>query len=533
MSVPRLAISPLVFEQSLLQGKGVHYQTAPSELVSDSLRLRDGRLSSTGALVINTGKFTGRSPKDKFIVKDDVTADTVNWNDFNQPLEERYFLEARRAVETYLAAQPELWVRDCFACADEHYRLPVRVVSQSPAMDLFAYNMFIRPSNDDLEDFLPEWTVFSAPGLQLDPVLCGVRQGNASIISFKYKTILIAGSGYTGELKKGIFTVLNYVLPLHENVLSMHCSANMADDGSTALFFGLSGTGKTTLSADPERHLIGDDEHGWSNHGIFNCEGGCYAKTIDLTEEREPAIFHAIQDGALLENVGFKDESDVVDYSSRVITENTRVSYPIHFIANAADPSIGNMPSHIFFLTCDAHGILPPIAKLTPEQAMYQFISGYTAKVAGTESDVVEPKSTFSACFGAPFIPLHPGTYARMLGDKISKHRCQVWLINTGWTGGAYGIGTRIKLSYTRAMIAAALNGSLENSAMKHEGVFGFACPLDVPGVPAQLLQPRNTWLSGSDYDVAAAQLAEQFKKNFAQYATGVSKAVAEAGPVL
>ena len=532
MSVPRSAISPIIFGKSLLQGKGVHHQSSPSQLVDDSLRLSEGRLSSTGALVINTGKFTGRSPKDKFIVRDELTATTVNWNDFNQPLEEHFFLEAKRVVEAHLGARPELWVRDCFACADERFQLPVRVLSESPAMDLFAHNMFLRPTNDELEDFLPEWTVFSAPSLQLDPAVCGVRQGNASIISFKYKTILIAGSGYTGELKKGIFTVLNYVLPLHEKVLSMHCSANMSSRGDTALFFGLSGTGKTTLSADPERHLIGDDEHGWSDTGVFNCEGGCYAKTIDLSEDKEPAIFCAIQDGALLENVGFIDDSDVVDFNSRVITENTRVSYPIHFIANAAEPSVGNIPSHIFFLTCDAHGILPPIARLTAEQAMYQFISGYTAKVAGTESDVVEPKSTFSACFGAPFIPLHPGTYARMLGDKIAKYNCQVWLINTGWTGGPYGNGTRMKLSHTRAMMAAALNGSLENVSMKHEGVFGLACPLNVPGVPTNLLQPRNTWLSTSDYDAAAAQLAEQFKKNFAQYASGVSKAVAEAGPV-
>jgi phosphoenolpyruvate carboxykinase (ATP) len=373
--------------------------------------------------------------------------------------------------------------------------------------------------------------VYSAPGLQLDPKECGIRQGNAAVVSFRHKTILIAGTGYTGETKKGVFSVLNYILPQEKNVLSMHCSANGDANGDTAIFFGLSGTGKTTLSADPQRRLIGDDEHGWTEDAVFNFEGGCYAKLINLSEEREPEIFQAVRHGALVENTQFYPGTAQINFEDSSITENTRVSYPLHFISNAAEPSIGGIPKNIFFLTCDAFGVLPPISRLTPGQAMYQFISGYTAKVAGTEAGVKEPKPTFSACFGAPFLPLHPGKYAAMLGRKMQEHQVAVWLVNTGWTGGPYGEGSRIKLSYTRAMIGAALDGKLDGVATQTDPVFGFAIPASVPGVPEVLLHPRNTWASVAAYDRQAYRLAGLFIKNFEQYAPDVPADIKAAAP--
>ncbi len=511
----------------------IHYQLPPEALIEDSICSGEGLLSNTGALVINTGEFTGRSPKDKFIVKDQLTADTVYWNEFNQPIEERYFLIIQKKIRAYLATKEDIWVRDCYACADDRYRMNIRVVNEKPWLNLFAYNMFLRPTDADLENFIPEWTILAAPDLQLDPVECGTRQHNASVISFKHKTILIAGSGYTGEIKKGIFSVLNYLLPHTKQVLSMHCSANKGTQGDTALFFGLSGTGKTTLSADPARELIGDDEHGWSADGIFNFEGGCYAKTIDLSQEKEPQIFNAIGPGALVENTPFFAGTNRIDFSSKAITENTRVSYPLHYISNAVEPAVGGIPHNVFFLTCDAYGVLPPVSKLTPAQAMYQFISGYTAKVAGTEAGVTEPKSTFSACFGAPFLPLHPGKYADMLGEKIRRHQVNVWMINTGWSGGGYGTGNRIKLQYTRAMITAALNGALDNVSFEPHAVFGMMVPVSCPGVPDAVLQPRSTWADKTAYDAASAKLASQFIRNFEKYADGVSAEILAAAPVL
>lgn len=508
-----------------------HYQLHPDELVQDTLRLGEGVLDDKGALVIKTGEFTGRSPKDKFTVKDEITTGTVNWNEFNIPLEEKYFHIIRQKIVNYLDARNELWVRDCYASADPRFRVSVRIVNEKPWINLFAYNMFLRPKENELENFTAEWVILSAPGLKLNPAECGTRQHNASVISFKHKTILIAGSGYTGETKKGIFTILNYVLPLQHNVLSMHCSANMGKKGDTALFFGLSGTGKTTLSADCNRMLIGDDEHGWSTNGIFNFEGGCYAKCIDLSEEKEPEIFNAIRPGALVENAGICNETGKIDFSCKKITENTRVSYPIHFISNSKEPSIGNIPEHIFFLTCDAYGVLPPVSKLNTAQAMYQFISGYTAKIAGTEAGVTEPKTTFSACFGAPFLPLHPGKYASMLGEKLRKHNVNVWLINTGWTGGSYGKGTRMKLQYTRAMITAALEGKLENISFEKDAVFGLAIPVSCEGVPTEILNPRNTWADKTLYDATARALAKQFVANFEKYAAGVTEEVMAAAP--
>ncbi len=511
----------------------IHYQLSPEELMEDSICSGEGLMSNTGALVINTGEFTGRSPKDKFIVKDSITADTVHWNEFNLPIAEHHFLLIQQKIKSYLAGKEDIWVRDCYACADERYRISIRVVNEKPWMNLFAYNMFLRPTDAELENFSPEWTILCAPGLRLNPAECGVRQHNAAVISFKHKTILIAGSGYTGEIKKGIFSVLNFILPQQHHVLSMHCSANMSEAGDTALFFGLSGTGKTTLSADEQRQLIGDDEHGWSEDGIFNFEGGCYAKTIDLNEEKEPQIFNAIRPGALVENTPFLPGTNTIDFSSRRITENTRVSYPLHFIRNAAEPAMGNIPKHIFFLTCDAYGVLPPVSRLSAAQAMYHFISGYTAKIAGTETGVTEPKSTFSACFGAPFLPLHPGKYASLLGEKIRRNHVTVWLINTGWTGGAYGTGSRIPLRYTRAMITAALKGALDYLPSTIHNVFGVRVPVSCPGVPENILQPRSTWADTAAYDAMAAKLARQFNQNFEKYAGGVTKEILAAAPVI
>ncbi len=509
----------------------IHYQSSPEELVQDSLRIGEGVLNDTGALVIRTGEFTGRSPKDKFTVRDSITADSVHWNEFNLPIEPRYFDIIHKKVIDYLDNRPELWVRDCYACADPRYRLNIRVVNEKPWNNLFAHNMFLRLTEEELDDFTPEWMVISAPGLKLDPKECGIRQHNAAIVSFTRKIILIAGTGYTGETKKGIFTILNYILPHEKDVLSMHCSANMGKNGDTAIFFGLSGTGKTTLSADPARKLIGDDEHGWTKDNIFNFEGGCYAKTINLTEEKEPEIFRAIRPGALVENVRFFPGTNRINFDDGSITENTRVSYPLDFISNSLEPSIGGLPKNIFFLTCDAFGVLPPVSRLTPGQAMYQFISGYTAKVAGTEAGVTEPKPTFSACFGAPFLPLHPGRYAEMLGRKMQEHKVNVWMINTGWTGGAYGTGHRMKLSYTRAMITAALEGKLNQVDFKPHPVFGMDIPVECPGVPAEILDPRSTWEDKTAYDQKAKFLADLFIKNFEKYKDGVSAEVLAAAP--
>jgi phosphoenolpyruvate carboxykinase (ATP) len=534
MSVPTILLdSKQLLRIGLKNSNSIHYQLNPEELIQDTLRIGEGKLNDTGALVIKTGEFTGRSPKDKFTVKDEITADTVHWNEFNIPIEEKYFDIIHKKAMAHLDKLPEIWVRDCYACADPRYRINVRVINEKPWNNLFAYNMFLRPTEDELENFTPDWQVISCPTLKLDPKECGTRQHNAAVISFKRKIILICGTGYTGETKKGIFTILNYILPHQKNVLSMHCSANMGNAGDTAIFFGLSGTGKTTLSADPDRKLIGDDEHGWTEDGIFNFEGGCYAKTINLTEEKEPEIYQAIRSRALVENVTFFRGTNKINFDDSSITENTRVSYPLHFISNAIEPSIGGLPKNIFFLTCDAFGVLPPISKLTPGQAMYQFISGYTAKVAGTETGVTEPKPTFSACFGAPFLPLHPGKYAQMLGSKMEKHKVNVWLINTGWTGGAYGVGNRMKLKYTRAMITAALEGKLDNAEYETHPVFGMAIPKACPGVPKEVLNPRSTWADTNAYDEKAKYLGGLFIKNFEKYAEGVSEEIISAAPTI
>jgi len=526
LAAPAKEIEAIGIKNSL----SINYQLSPDKLTEQTLKRNEGTLNSSGALVIQTGEFTGRSPKDKFIVKDEITSSTVHWNDFNLAIEPAYFDNMLKKITSYLSNK-EIWVRDCYACADKNFRINIRVINENPWSNLFAYNMFLRPEENELENFNADWQIIQAPGFHADPKVDGTRQHNFAMVSFSKKMILIGGTGYTGEMKKGIFTILNYILPQEKNVLSMHCSANMGNDGDTAIFFGLSGTGKTTLSADPNRHLIGDDEHGWTDDSVFNFEGGCYAKTIDLSEEKEPEIFHAIKSGALVENITFKPGTDIIDFSSKAITENTRVSYPLNFISNALEPSIGKTPKNIFFLTADAYGILPPISRLNPGQAMYQFISGYTAKVAGTEAGVTEPKSTFSACFGAPFMPLHPGKYAEMLGEKMRAHQVNVWMINTGWSGGPYGIGHRMKLSYTRAMITAALEGKLKEVKFEAHPIFGMEMPLSCPNVPSEILNPRNTWENKMDYDAKAKDLAKQFIKNFEKYASGVNQETLDAAP--
>jgi len=532
MSVPTMIALPknALVNLGLKLSGDIHYQLAPEELTQQTIQRGEGVLNDTGALVIKTGKFTGRSPKDKFTVKDSITENTVHWNDFNIPIEEKYFQQLKTKMLQYLQGK-EIWVRDCYACADEHYKLSLRVINENPWSNLFCYNMFIRPKEEDLENFTAQWHIIQAPGFKADPAVDGTRAENFAILSFTHKTILIGGTGYTGEMKKGIFTMLNYVLPQRAKVLSMHCSANIGKQGDTAVFFGLSGTGKTTLSADPDRMLIGDDEHGWTNDSVFNFEGGCYAKCIDLSEEKEPEIYNAIKPGALVENVTFIDGTNKIDFSSKKITENTRVSYPLDFISNALEPSIGNTPKNIFFLTCDAYGVLPPISKLTPGQTMYQFISGYTAKVAGTEAGVTEPKSTFSACFGAPFLPLHPAQYAEMLGKKMKEHNVKVWLINTGWNGGPYGIGKRMKLSYTRAMITAALEGKLDNVEYETTPWFKLAIPKTCPNVPSEILNARNTWPTPEAFDKKAQELAKEFVQNFEKYASGANEEILAAAP--
>ncbi len=509
-----------------------HWNLPPEVLVEETVKRGQGIITSSGAVCINTGEFTGRSPKDRFIVKDDITATSVDWGDINMPFDAGKFDGLYNKIIKYFDGK-EVFVRDSYACADNNYRLNIRLVSEYPWSNQFANNMFLRPTKEEVLNFSPEWVILCAPGFMANASVDGTRQHNFAIINFTKKQIIIGGTGYTGEIKKGIFSVLNYVLPKNRDVLSMHCSANVGEDGDTAVFFGLSGTGKTTLSADPNRGLIGDDEHGWSDTGVFNFEGGCYAKTIDLTPEKEPEIYAAIKHGAILENIGFEEGTRTPDFSKSEITQNTRVSYPIYHIENALPVSKGGHPRNIFFLTCDAFGVLPPISKLTPGQAMYHFISGYTAKVAGTEEGVVEPQTTFSACFGAPFLPLHPTQYAEMLGKKMQAHNVNVWLVNTGWTGGAYGVGNRMSLKYTRAMITAALNGQLDNVEYIKHNVFGLMMPGSCPNVPDNVLSPKGTWADKAAYDAKAHSLAVAFNKNFEKYADKANDETLAAAPNL
>ena len=507
-----------------------YWNLSPAELVEESVMMGQGVLTNTGALAVDTGKFTGRSPKDRFVVKDASTEHSVDWGEVNIPFSSEKFDQLYGKMQAYLQNR-DVYVRDAYACADDNYRLNIRVVTEYPWSNMFAYNMFLRPTNEEVKSFSPEWHIVCAPEFMADPEVDGTRQSNFAVVNFTKKMIIIGGTGYTGEIKKGIFSVLNYVLPHERNVLSMHCSANVGKDGDTAVFFGLSGTGKTTLSSDPNRRLIGDDEHGWSENGVFNFEGGCYAKTIDLSREKEPQIWDAIKFGAILENIGFEDDGVTPDFTDDTKTQNTRVSYPIHHIDNIMEPSKGGIPKNIFFLTCDAFGVLPPISKLSKAQAMYHFISGYTAKVAGTEAGINEPKTAFSACFGSPFLPLHPTKYAEMLGEKMTEHNVNVWLVNTGWSGGEYGTGKRMKLSYTRSMITAALNGDLDNVPMTTHDVFGLAMPNECPEVPTDLLHPRNTWADKSAYDKKANDLAIKFNDNFKAFESNANEEILSAAP--
>lgn len=509
----------------------VNWNMSPEDLDKIAVDLGQAQMTSTGAITVNTGEFTGRSPKDRFIVKDDITKDAIWWGDINIPFDSDKFDQLYDKVVAYLS-EKEIYVRDSYACSDPEFRMNLRVINEYPWSNHFAYNMFLRPTEEEIKGFDPEWLVVNAPGFMADPSVDGTRQHNFAILNFSKKIALIGGTGYTGEIKKGIFSALNFILPHMKDTLSMHCSANVGKEGDTAIFFGLSGTGKTTLSADPNRKLIGDDEHGWSaNNTVFNFEGGCYAKTIDLSEEKEPDIWNAIKPNALLENVTFFEGTDKVNFEDGSITENTRVSYPIFHIDNIQEGSIGHNPKNIFFLTADAFGVLPPISKLTPGQAAFHFISGYTAKVAGTEAGVTEPQTTFSACFGAPFMPLHPTKYAEMLSKKMQDAGVNVWLVNTGWTGGPYGVGSRMKLKYTRAMITSALEGDLDNVEFVDHPVFGLSMPTSCANVPSEVLSPRSTWEDKEAYDAKANELAAKFNENFAQFSEYANEEILAGAP--
>ncbi len=510
-----------------------HWNVSFEKLQKITVAKGMGKETSNGTLAVNTGKFKGRSPQDRFLVKDNYTKNRVWWGKVNKPVSPENFDRLYNEVVNYLSNK-EIYVRDAAVCADPKYKTNVRTITEYSWSNMFTINMFLRLEDDELENFEEDWLVLCAPGYECpDPKEYGIRQGNFSILNFTKKIALVGGSAYTGEIKKGIFSALNMILPTDKNVLPMHCSANVGEDGDTAIFFGLSGTGKTTLSADPSRKLIGDDEHGWTAEDrIFNFEGGCYAKAIDLSEENEPDIFRAIKPGALLENI-VMDEKGNVDYSDVSLTQNTRVSYPIYHIDNIQVPSYGDNPKNIFFLTADAFGVLPPVSKLTPGQAAYHFISGYTAKVAGTEEGVNEPVPSFSACFGAPFMPLHPTVYAEMLSKKMQDAGVNVWLINTGWSGGPYGVGSRIKLKYTRAMITAILNGELDTVDYDEHPIFGLHMPKYCPNVPTEILDPMNTWLQKGGYIRSAIQLAHYFHINFEKFESQASEEIMNGGPLI
>ena len=503
----------------------------PARLYEIGTSLEGAQINSTGALAANSGAKTGRSPKDKRVVKNSASEGDVWWGSVNIGLEESSFEANRAAAIEFLAAQPRLYVVDGFAGWDPKYRLKVRIICSQAYHALFMYNMLIRPTDEELAVFGdPDFTIYNAGDLDADTSVEGVDTTTNVALSFERNEMVILGTEYAGEMKKGVFTLMNYLMP-RDGVLSMHCSANEGAEGDVSLFFGLSGTGKTTLSADPDRKLIGDDEHCWSDDGVFNIEGGCYAKCIDLTPESEPEIYQSIRFGSILENVVFDPRTREVDYTDCSLTQNTRCSYPIEFIPNAKVPCVGSHPKNVVLLTCDAFGILPPVSKLSPAEAMYHFISGYTAKVAGTEMGVTEPEATFSACFGAAFLVWHPTKYAEMLAAKIREFGSSVWLVNTGWTGGGYGVGSRISLPYTRAIVDAIHSGELDKAACQEDETFGFQVPVECPGVPAEILVPQNTWKDKEAYAAGAVKLAELFRENFKIYADGASEEILAAGP--
>ncbi len=509
----------------------VHWNLCPAALYEEALRRGEGILAAEGPLVCRTGQHTGRSPNDKFVVRESSSERHVHWGNVNRPIEEASFEALHRDMMAYLQDK-DLFVLDAWAGTDPNYTLPIRVVNEFAWHNLFSRNMFL-PENDPAKcaDHQPKFTVVDAPNFKADPAKHGTRSDVFILVHFGRRLVLIGGTHYAGEIKKSIFTVLNYTLPLH-GVMSMHCSANIGIDGDTALFFGLSGTGKTTLSSDPQRRLIGDDEHGWSDSGVFNFEGGCYAKVIKLAAEAEPQIHETTRRfGTILENVVIDLQTRALDLDDASLTENTRGSYPIGFIDNAELSGRGGHPKNVIMLTADAYGVLPPIARLTPDAAMYHFLSGYTARVAGTEKGVTEPKAAFSTCFGAPFLPLNPNVYAKMLGEKIARHAARVWLVNTGWTGGPYGVGRRMKIAHTRAMISAALTGQLDAVKYQRDRVFNIDVPLTCPGVPLAVLDPRSTWPDAAQYDEQAQRLAQMFIENFKAFEGDVGRYVKEAGP--
>lgn len=490
----------------------VFWDLSPAELYEHALSGDEGRLSENGALVCTTGEHTGRAPTAKFLVKEPTTQDDIWWGPINQPISEVQFNSLHNRVLEHYRGRT-LFVRDMSVGADEETRVSIRVVTETAWHNLFAAQLFIRPRPGTTGDRHPPFTILHAPKCEANPETDGTRSGTFVVIHFPKRLILIGGTAYAGEIKKSIFTIMNYLLPM-SGVLSMHCSANVGEGGDTALFFGLSGTGKTTLSADPCRRLIGDDEHGWNDHGVFNIEGGCYAKCIKLTHKDEPQIYNAIRFGTVLENVIMEEGTREIDFNSAEITENTRAAYPLHYIENAVIPSIAGHPKNIIFLTCDAFGVMPPIARLTPDQAMYHYLAGYTAKVAGTEAGITEPVATFSACFGSPFLPIPPERYAILLGERLTRHDVNCWLVNTGWTGGGVGVGRRLDLGYTRAMVKAALAGKLTNTPSIVDPVFKVAVPRSCPEVPAEVLVPRSTWPDPTAYDAKARELAALFSKN-------------------
>lgn len=511
-----------------LTSKNQIYQNLSAAcLVEEALKRKEGFFASNGAFSVFTGKYTGRSPNDKFIVDEPSVHSDIWWGN-NRPIHKENFEKLLNRLLAYLQNR-DLFVFDGFAGADKDYQLPIRFINEYAYQNLFAQQMFIPPTPEELETYVPELTVICAPGFKADPEIDKTNSEAFIVISFEKKLVIIGGTQYAGEIKKSVFSVLNYLMP-KAGVLSMHCSANMGKDKSTALFFGLSGTGKTTLSADPDRFLIGDDQHGWSDNGIFNFEGGCYAKCINLSKEKEPEIYNAIKFGAVLENVVCDKKDRTPDYNDGSITENTRAAYPVEHIPGAVIPGIGNHPNTVIFLTADAFGVLPPIAKLTKEQAMYYFISGYTSKLAGTERGITKPQATFSSCFGAPFLPLSPMVYAKLLGEKIEKHNVNVFLVNTGWTGGPYGVGQRMDLPYTRAMVKAALEGTLDSVEFEEEPFFGLMIPKTCPDVPTEVLNPKNTWDDKNEYDKSAKHLAKSFVENMKKFA-GISQEVLQAGP--
>lgn len=498
----------------LLKQEKLYYNKSVPELLEHSVLRNEGFFTTTGAFRVITGKYTGRSPNDKFFVRRQSSND-IQWGKVNQPMKPKHFQQIYDDMLSYLADK-EAFVFDGFAGADSEYRLNIRVINELAWQNLFIRQLLIRPTQEKLAAFKPDYHIICAPGFKADPARHGTNSEAVVAFDLEKKLILIGGTSYAGEIKKSVFTLINYILP-KKNVLSMHCSANLGKQGDAALFFGLSGTGKTTLSADPERHLIGDDQHGWSKNGIFNIEGGCYAKCINLNPEDEPQIWNAIRFGTILENV-IVDETRTVDFNAKDITENTRAGYPIEYIPNPVIPGIAGHPKNIFFLTADAFGVLPPIARLNTEQAMYHFLSGYTSKLAGTERGITQPEATFSACFSAPFLPLSPVVYANLLGEKLKAYGTKVYLVNTGWTGGPYGIGHRFKINHTRAIIKAALENKLESIPYRKDPYFGFEVPLYCEGVPTEVLNPKNTWSNTAGYDQQAKELAALFQKNFNRF---------------